>query len=161
MVKRLFVLAAMLATALPAQAQSTGDLLFTAFNADEDGFAMVTLVDLPVGAKVWFSDNEWDGVSAFNGGARRLYERLGYQVVGELTDFLATGQRPDPKAAPTYVRLEVFPKSARVLKLSPIGSSDGIAAQQAHKEPADQLTCRFAQAIAKRCRTAADDGQTQ
>ena len=31
-------------------------------------------------------------VSAFNTGARRLYERLGYAVVGELTDYLAVGQ---------------------------------------------------------------------
>jgi ribosomal protein S18 acetylase RimI-like enzyme len=31
-------------------------------------------------------------VSAFNTGARRLYERLGYAPVGELTDFLAAGQ---------------------------------------------------------------------
>ena len=31
-------------------------------------------------------------VSAFNTGARRLYERLGYTPVGELTDFLAAGQ---------------------------------------------------------------------
>ena len=31
-------------------------------------------------------------VSAFNTGARRLYARLGYQDVGELTDFLVAGQ---------------------------------------------------------------------
>lgn len=31
-------------------------------------------------------------VSAFNTGARRLYERLGYVVVGELTDYLIVGQ---------------------------------------------------------------------
>ena len=31
-------------------------------------------------------------VSAFNTGARRLYERLGYTPVGELTNFLAAGQ---------------------------------------------------------------------
>ncbi|HXG59144.1 MAG TPA: GNAT family N-acetyltransferase [Thermoanaerobaculia bacterium] len=30
-------------------------------------------------------------VSSFNDGARRLYERLGYQVVGELTDYLVRG----------------------------------------------------------------------
>ncbi len=30
-------------------------------------------------------------VSAFNHGARRLYERLGYGLVGELTDYLVTG----------------------------------------------------------------------
>ncbi len=69
MMKSLFSLAAIAATAaLPAHAQSSGELLFTAFNADEDGFAMVTLVDLPAGTKVWFSDNEWDGVAAFNSG---------------------------------------------------------------------------------------------
>lgn len=30
-------------------------------------------------------------VSSFNPGARRLYERLGYQLVGELTDYLVPG----------------------------------------------------------------------
>lgn len=68
MMTRLFALATIAAATLPAHAQSSGELLFTAFNADEDGFAMVTLVNLPSGTKVWFSDNEWDGVSAFNSG---------------------------------------------------------------------------------------------
>lgn len=30
-------------------------------------------------------------VSSFNGGARRLYERLGYAYVGELTDYIVRG----------------------------------------------------------------------
>jgi ribosomal protein S18 acetylase RimI-like enzyme len=30
-------------------------------------------------------------VSAFNRDARRLYERLGYRVVGELTDYIVRG----------------------------------------------------------------------
>jgi ribosomal protein S18 acetylase RimI-like enzyme len=30
-------------------------------------------------------------VSSFNHGARRLYERLGYHVVGELTDYIVEG----------------------------------------------------------------------
>ncbi len=30
-------------------------------------------------------------VSSFNEGARRLYERLGYKVVGELTDYIVPG----------------------------------------------------------------------
>ena len=30
-------------------------------------------------------------VSSFNAGARRLYERLGYHVVGELTDYVVAG----------------------------------------------------------------------
>ena len=39
-------LAALTLVAAPAQAQVAGDLAFTAFNADEDGWAMVTFVDL-------------------------------------------------------------------------------------------------------------------
>jgi ribosomal protein S18 acetylase RimI-like enzyme len=31
-------------------------------------------------------------VSNFNTGARRLYERLGYEVVGSLRDFLVAGR---------------------------------------------------------------------
>jgi hypothetical protein len=55
------------AAALPASALTTGDLAFTAFNADEDGFAMVALADVAIGTKVYFTDNEWSG-SAFNSG---------------------------------------------------------------------------------------------
>jgi hypothetical protein len=43
------------------------DLSFTAFNADEDGFAIVALADIAANTKVWFTDNEWNG-SAFNTG---------------------------------------------------------------------------------------------
>jgi PEP-CTERM motif len=50
-----------------ASALTTGDMMFTALNADEDGWAMVTFVDIAAGTKVYFSDNEWDG-SAFNTG---------------------------------------------------------------------------------------------
>jgi uncharacterized protein YjiK len=45
-----------------------GDLMFTALNADEDGFAMVALRAIPANTTVYFTDNEWDGVSAFNSG---------------------------------------------------------------------------------------------
>ena len=37
------------------------------------------------------SPNAFLCVSSFNSGARRLYERLGYQYVGELTDYIVTG----------------------------------------------------------------------
>jgi [ribosomal protein S18]-alanine N-acetyltransferase len=37
------------------------------------------------------SPNVFMCVSSFNHGARRLYQRLGYQVVGELTDYLVEG----------------------------------------------------------------------
>jgi ribosomal protein S18 acetylase RimI-like enzyme len=38
------------------------------------------------------SPNIFMCVSSFNEGARRLYERLGYTVVGELTDYIVQGQ---------------------------------------------------------------------
>ena len=38
------------------------------------------------------SPNIFMCVSSFNDGARRLYERLGYTVVGELTDYIVQGQ---------------------------------------------------------------------
>lgn len=37
------------------------------------------------------SPNVFLCVSSFNAGARRLYERLGYRLVGELSDFIARG----------------------------------------------------------------------
>ena len=55
------------AAALPASALTTGDIAFTAFNADEDGFAMVALASVAANTKVYFSDNEWSG-TAFNTG---------------------------------------------------------------------------------------------
>lgn len=53
--KTLFALP-VLATALSAQALSTGDLAFTSFNADEDGWSLVTFVDLAANTKIYFSD---------------------------------------------------------------------------------------------------------
>jgi predicted GNAT family acetyltransferase len=37
------------------------------------------------------SPNVFMCVSSFNRDARRLYERLGYQVIGELTDYIVQG----------------------------------------------------------------------
>jgi hypothetical protein len=49
-----------------------GDLAFTAFNADEDGFALVALRDLSPYTTIYFSDNEWTGgapsIGSFNTG---------------------------------------------------------------------------------------------
>lgn len=68
MTKTLLALAAAALT-LPAQAALTtsGSLMFTSFNADEDGFAMVALDSIDPNTKVYFSDNEWSG-SSFNTG---------------------------------------------------------------------------------------------
>ncbi|WP_457417690.1 PEP-CTERM sorting domain-containing protein [Roseateles sp. P5_E7] len=51
-----------------AVALGTGDLVFTAFNADEDGFAMVAFADIAPNTTVYFGDNEWNGSNAFNTG---------------------------------------------------------------------------------------------
>lgn len=47
-----------------ARALTTGDLAFTSFNADDDGWAIVAFADIAPGTTVYFSDNEWNG-SAF------------------------------------------------------------------------------------------------
>lgn len=68
MQKTLLALALAAAAIAPAQAAlTTGDLVFTSFNADEDGWAMVAFTEIAAGTKVYFSDNEWNG-SAFNSG---------------------------------------------------------------------------------------------
>lgn len=71
---KLATLAALsLLAAGPALAQSAGDVAFTTVNADEDGWALVTFVDLAPNTTIFFSDNEWNGSAigaggAFNGG---------------------------------------------------------------------------------------------
>lgn len=84
--KRL-ALAAMLGFAAGA-AQATlqsGDLAFTAFNADEDGFAVVALRGLPQATTIYFTDNEWSGGApgsgAFNTGENTFVWTTGPQVV--------------------------------------------------------------------------------
>ncbi|HMQ45978.1 MAG TPA: choice-of-anchor I family protein [Saprospiraceae bacterium] len=58
----LFFLSALYCTCLFGQ--TTGDLAFTAFNADgDDGFAMVTFVDLAPNTNILFRDSEWDGTA--------------------------------------------------------------------------------------------------
>jgi hypothetical protein len=65
------VMAVLAASAAPALAAGTtlraGDLMFSAFNADEDGWSLVALVDLAPGIELYFSDNAWDG-KAFTSG---------------------------------------------------------------------------------------------
>jgi hypothetical protein len=58
---------------LPAFAVGTtlraGELMFSAFNADEDGWSLVALVDLAPGTEVYFSDNAWNAaVGGFESG---------------------------------------------------------------------------------------------
>ena len=65
--KRSILALATTMVAFNANALSAGDLAFTAYNADEDGWSLVTFVDLAANTQFYFSDNEWNG-SAFNTG---------------------------------------------------------------------------------------------
>ncbi len=65
--KKLSVMLAMLLSAQANAALNAGDIMFTAFNADEDGLSFVTFVDIAANTTIYFSDNEWTG-SAFNSG---------------------------------------------------------------------------------------------
>lgn len=66
-----FALTAAAMAALVSQsavaALGSGDLAFTALNADEDGWALVSFVDIAADTKLYFTDNEWTG-TAFNTG---------------------------------------------------------------------------------------------
>ncbi len=45
-----------------------GDIAFTSFNADEDGWSLVNFVDLPANTIIYFTDNEATGTTSFNTG---------------------------------------------------------------------------------------------
>lgn len=67
MFKKLVIAAALMAAGSANAALNTGDIAFTAFNADEDGWALTTFVDIAANTKIFFTDNEWNG-TAFNTG---------------------------------------------------------------------------------------------
>ena len=98
-------LAAALATlAAPAQALGTGDLAFTAFNADEDGFAMLSFVDIAAGTTLYFGDNEWTG-SAFNTGESYLsWTTTSTVAAGTVVRFAAVDKTTLSASTGTLVR---------------------------------------------------------
>lgn len=65
--KSITALAVALATMSAHADLTTGDIAFTSFNADEDGWSLVTFVDIAANTTLYFTDNEWQG-SAFNTG---------------------------------------------------------------------------------------------
>lgn len=69
MFKRNLLALALAAAAMHAHALSAGDLMFTSFNADEDGWAMAVLSDIAPNTTVYFTDNEWNGSAIGAGGA--------------------------------------------------------------------------------------------
>lgn len=49
---------------------TTGDIAFSAFNADgDDDFAIVTFVDIPANTSIRFTDTEWNGTALVDGEA--------------------------------------------------------------------------------------------
>ncbi|MEQ8303422.1 MAG: T9SS type A sorting domain-containing protein [Cyclobacteriaceae bacterium] len=61
---------AVLCLIFSSRAQTAGEVMFVGFNADgNDGFAFLTLVPLPTGTTIHFSDNEWNGSAIGGGGA--------------------------------------------------------------------------------------------
>ena len=67
--KRLSVLTALLlAGASSHAALQAGDIAFTSFNADEDGFSVVALRDLAPFSTIYFTENEWSGGAPGTGG---------------------------------------------------------------------------------------------
>ncbi|UCV17970.1 PEP-CTERM sorting domain-containing protein [Ferribacterium limneticum] len=71
-------------------ALSAGDIAFTSFNADEDGWSIVALSDIAANSTIYFSDNEWNG-SAFNTGEGYMTWDTGAAniVAGSLVRFSA------------------------------------------------------------------------
>jgi hypothetical protein len=85
----LFALAAIAAAAtVPAHAFVAGDLSFTSFNADEDGFSLVSFVNIAAGQTVYFSDNEFVS-GAFNSGESYFKWTTGAVTAGQVIRFSA------------------------------------------------------------------------
>lgn len=61
-------LAALVSSTAVMAAPSVGNLAFTAVNADEDGFALTSFVDLMAGEQFYFTDREWNGALPGAGG---------------------------------------------------------------------------------------------
>jgi hypothetical protein len=70
MIKKILVSAILCSLALEANASLVaGDISFTAYNADEDGWAITTFKDIDANTAIYFTDNEWNGGAIGAGGA--------------------------------------------------------------------------------------------
>ncbi|MEH2166630.1 MAG: hypothetical protein V7K41_08150 [Nostoc sp.] len=49
-------------------ALTQGDIAFISFNADEDGWSLVTFVDIDPNTTIYFTNNEATSLTAFNTG---------------------------------------------------------------------------------------------
>ena len=100
MKKSVFALA-LLAASAQAQALTTGDLAFTSFNADNDGWAMVTFVDIAANTDIYISDNEWNGTGFVDTNEHTLVWNTGAGTIaaGTVVTFLEIDDGVTPLGA--------------------------------------------------------------
>ena len=94
-------------------APQPADIAFTAFNADEDGFAIAALRALPAYSTIYFSDNEWSGGAPGSG----------VFSTGENTYAWVTG--PQTIAAGTVVRFSAVDQATRAASVGAFGLFQG------------------------------------
>lgn len=89
-----------------AHALEAGDIAFTSFNTDEDGWAIVALADLPMDTVIYFTENEWNGEAlgvggAFNSGEAVYTWSLGAEAVaaGAVVRFSGVNRAADRSAS--------------------------------------------------------------
>ena len=101
-----------LASGAAQAALGPGSLAFTSFNADEDGFSVVTLVDIAANTTIYFQDNEWNGLAAGAGGAFNAGEGLHTWNTGA-----------NPIAAGMVVRFAAVDQASRSASIGTLVSS--------------------------------------
>lgn len=96
----------LLLATLNAHALEAGDIAFTAFNTDEDGWAIVALADLPTDTVIYFTENEWNGAAlgaggTFNSGEAVYSWELGVEAVsaGTVVRFSGVNRAADRSAS--------------------------------------------------------------
>lgn len=78
--KKLLAVVALISASSAQAALNTGDLAFTAFNGDEDGWALTTFVDIAPNSNIYFTDKEWDG-AAFTSGEQYASWNTGASLI--------------------------------------------------------------------------------
>jgi hypothetical protein len=67
--KKLYFLFILLISSSVSFGQGLGDFIITGYNSDgTDGVSFITVVDIPLGAKIAFTDNGWFATGDFRGG---------------------------------------------------------------------------------------------
>jgi hypothetical protein len=61
---------------------NAGDIAFTSYNADEDGWSIVALASIDANTTLYFTDNEWNGSAIGSGGAFNTGESYHQWVSG-------------------------------------------------------------------------------